>query len=220
MDDEHIILEETSRLSNLSSNMISVGQKLLVVDNDSNFMNYYIVKKGDSLWSISKKFNTTVDELIKLNNLSTIMKNILTDYFNTNQTGGIVMLKLTDIPNIVSEGLLKDENKAILVTMENQYVIPQATFSQMYNQIITNVLQQYVSMMGTGNTNPPTEEVIPPVENEELPSIENEETSIVENETIITKTHLSIDNFLDRRFATRLRDIYREYKIDLNFFIN
>ena len=119
-----------------------------------------------------------------INNLSTIMKKILTDYFNTNQTGGIVMLKLTDIPNIVSEGLLKEENKAILVTMENQYVISQATFSQMYNQIITNVLQQYVSMMGTGNTNPPTEEVIPPVENEELPLIENEETSVVENETI------------------------------------
>ena len=28
---------------------------------------------------------------------------------------------------------------------------------------------------------------------------------------------VAIDNFLDRRFATRLRAIYREYKIDLNF---
>ena len=33
--------------------------------------NYYIVVKGDSLWSIAKKFNTTVDKLKELNNLST-----------------------------------------------------------------------------------------------------------------------------------------------------
>lgn len=32
--------------------------------------NLYIVKSGDSLWSIAKKFNTTVDELKKINNLS------------------------------------------------------------------------------------------------------------------------------------------------------
>lgn len=32
--------------------------------------NYYIVKKGDSLWSIASKNNTTVDVLKKLNNLS------------------------------------------------------------------------------------------------------------------------------------------------------
>ena len=31
---------------------------------------YYIVKKGDSLWSIASKNNTTVDNIKKLNNLS------------------------------------------------------------------------------------------------------------------------------------------------------
>lgn len=31
--------------------------------------NHYIVQKGDSLWSISQKFNTTPENLIKLNNL-------------------------------------------------------------------------------------------------------------------------------------------------------
>ena len=38
--------------------------------------NYYIVKSGDSLWSISKKFGLTVDELKKLNNLSNNMLSI------------------------------------------------------------------------------------------------------------------------------------------------
>ena len=41
----------------------------------SNSLNEYIVKKGDSLWSISRNYNITVDELKKANNLST---NLLT----------------------------------------------------------------------------------------------------------------------------------------------
>ena len=31
---------------------------------------YYVVQKGDNLTKIAKKFNTTVDELVKLNNIS------------------------------------------------------------------------------------------------------------------------------------------------------
>lgn len=36
----------------------------------TNMEEYYIVKKGDSLWSIASKNNTTVDNIKKLNNLS------------------------------------------------------------------------------------------------------------------------------------------------------
>ena len=36
----------------------------------ANMAGYYIVKKGDSLWSIASKNNTTVDNIKKLNNLS------------------------------------------------------------------------------------------------------------------------------------------------------
>ena len=38
--------------------------------------NYYIVKKGDSLWSIAKANNTTVDNLKNINNLSTNLLSI------------------------------------------------------------------------------------------------------------------------------------------------
>lgn len=62
-------------INNLTSNTIYVGQTLqvpsnIVVDNNIN-SGEYIVEKGDSLWKIAKKFNTTVDNLIFLNNLST-----------------------------------------------------------------------------------------------------------------------------------------------------
>lgn len=66
-----ITVQDLKKINNLSSNMISVGQKLLVVDNDSNFMNYYIVKKGDTLYSIANKYGLSVEELKKMNNLST-----------------------------------------------------------------------------------------------------------------------------------------------------
>ena len=71
-------------LNNLNNNTLYIGQQLFVPsnntipDNNPEINNYstYIVKKGDSLWAISQAFNITVDELIKLNNLSTTTINI------------------------------------------------------------------------------------------------------------------------------------------------
>ncbi len=53
----------------------------------------YIVKAGDTLWSIAKKYNLSVDELKKLNNLSSNMLNIgqkLITSKNDNQSSYIV----------------------------------------------------------------------------------------------------------------------------------
>lgn len=38
--------------------------------------NYHIVQSGESLWSISRRYNTTVDELVRLNNLTTLSLSI------------------------------------------------------------------------------------------------------------------------------------------------
>lgn len=63
-------VNEIKSLNNLTSNTISIGQKLKIPSpiNTSNII--YTVKSGDTLYSIAKKYNVTVDEIKKLNNLT------------------------------------------------------------------------------------------------------------------------------------------------------
>lgn len=70
-------------LNNLTSNTLSIGQILLIPSEETQEpetpgtstpveTQSYTVQKGDSLWLIAKNYKTTVDELIQLNNLSSI----------------------------------------------------------------------------------------------------------------------------------------------------
>lgn len=63
-------VNELKELNNLSSNLISINQKLKIPSpiNTTNII--YTVQKGDTLYSIAKKYNTTVDEIKNLNNLT------------------------------------------------------------------------------------------------------------------------------------------------------
>lgn len=65
-------VNKIKELNNLSSNLITVGQKLII--NDNNMIDDYIiytVVKGDNLWDIANKYKTTVDNLKVINNLNT-----------------------------------------------------------------------------------------------------------------------------------------------------
>ncbi|MBF8984711.1 N-acetylmuramoyl-L-alanine amidase [Lutibacter sp. B2] len=46
--------------------LVKVKEKILQL---MNFVDTYTVKSGDTLWSISKSFNLTINDLMKLNNL-------------------------------------------------------------------------------------------------------------------------------------------------------
>ena len=61
---------ELKELNNLTSNILSVGQKLRVNKEIPSSANTYKVVAGDNLYSIANKYNTTVDEIKKLNNLT------------------------------------------------------------------------------------------------------------------------------------------------------
>ena len=65
-------------INNLSTNLLSIGQKLLVpkkTNQSANDFNY-MVKLGDTLYSIANKYNTTVDEIKQLNNLTSNLLNV------------------------------------------------------------------------------------------------------------------------------------------------
>lgn len=63
-------VDKLRELNNLNTNTLTIGQ-ILALPIETNIEEYdiYIVKKGDSLWSISKKFNIDINDLIELNNL-------------------------------------------------------------------------------------------------------------------------------------------------------
>ena len=68
-------IDRIKDLNNLTTNLLSIGQVLLI-PTDTNLETTYTVKKGDSLYSIAKKYNTTVDRLKQLNNLSSNLLSI------------------------------------------------------------------------------------------------------------------------------------------------
>lgn len=74
-----LTVDELKALNNLSSNLLSVGQKLLVKSNVSNnepSVETYTVKKGDNLYQIALQYDTTVDALKTLNGLTSNLLSI------------------------------------------------------------------------------------------------------------------------------------------------
>ena len=63
----NISIDDLKRLNNITSDILKVGQKIIITDND---IEKYIVKVGDTLWSIAQKYNTSVNLIKRLNNLT------------------------------------------------------------------------------------------------------------------------------------------------------
>ena len=64
-------VEELKKLNNLQNNLLSIGQKLIVKYNDSlDTVDFYEVKKGDTLYGIALKNNISVNDLMNYNDLT------------------------------------------------------------------------------------------------------------------------------------------------------
>ena len=72
----NISVSELKKINNLTSDTLSIGKHLLVPVIEESDYTIYTVKKGDSLYSISQKYNTTADSIKKLNNLASNLLSI------------------------------------------------------------------------------------------------------------------------------------------------
>ena len=66
----NVSVNDIINTNNLKSNILSIGQELKIQSNNSSTTITYTVKKGDSLYLIAKKYNTTVDNIKRKNNLT------------------------------------------------------------------------------------------------------------------------------------------------------
>lgn len=74
-----VTVNQLKEANGITNNMLTVGQELIIPvslpNNTPTNTTTYTVKRGDSLWLIANNYNTTVDNLKSLNNLSS---NLLT----------------------------------------------------------------------------------------------------------------------------------------------
>lgn len=83
-------IDDIMKLNNLTTSVLSLGQKLKIpqVLEPSGGIDY-VVKSGDNLYSIAQKYNTTVNEIKSLNNLSSNLLSVGQTLKIPNQSGSI-----------------------------------------------------------------------------------------------------------------------------------
>lgn len=79
----NVSVNDIVNYNNLGTTLLQVGQQLLIPNDGVNMPTEndeigitYVVKSGDSLWSIAKRYNVSVDEIKQLNGLKNNMLSI------------------------------------------------------------------------------------------------------------------------------------------------
>ena len=93
----NIPIETIKKINKLDNNNLSIGQILYLNEKDNPEEEYYIVQKGDTLYSISKKFQMKIEELKELNDISS----------DTLQVGQVL---------IIDDNKSSDNNQTYIVT--------------------------------------------------------------------------------------------------------
>ena len=114
-------------LKNLNGNIDELvpGMTLVIPKRQSNYLDYYIINKGDTLFNIAKKYNTDPNLLAELNGIN------INDYIYPNQVllvpkaGSIIYITgVGDTLNEVLEGLKTDINN-LMEQNGNIYLQPE-----------------------------------------------------------------------------------------------
>ena len=67
-----VSVDDIRSANNLTSDILTIGMNLIIPTGTmpSNNIIIYTVKKGDSLWALAREYNTTIDDIKQLNNLT------------------------------------------------------------------------------------------------------------------------------------------------------
>lgn len=125
-----VSVSDLIKLNNLNNTTLQIGQVLkipLQPGTNPNDTFIYTVKKGDSLYNIAKNYDTTVQELINLNNLKTTNLNIgqtlkipetytkpnemvMPEYINYTVKKGDSLYSIAKQYNISADTIIKDNS--------------------------------------------------------------------------------------------------------------
>lgn len=72
----NVSVDSLKKANNKTSNLLSVGETLIIPNDNISNSKTYVVKPGDTLYSIAGRFNQTVAAIKKLNNLNSNLLNI------------------------------------------------------------------------------------------------------------------------------------------------
>lgn len=123
-----VSVSDLKKYNNITSDTLRIGQ-VLKIPRDEVIGDNYIVQKGDSLYSIALKYNTTVDELKKLNNLTSNLLNI----------GQIVKIPTNSINDTYENATYIVKSGDTLYSIAKAYGITQQELMD-YNNLTSNLL--------------------------------------------------------------------------------
>ena len=128
----NISVDMLKSLNKLKTNDIYVGQQLILVEPENQVKyDIYTVKKGDSLWSISQKYNISVNDLIKLNNLDNLTLQI-------NQKLKVPNLNIEE-PPVINEEIYIVKNGDTLWSISREFGISVNELKEL-NNLSSNLL--------------------------------------------------------------------------------
>ena len=137
-----VTVDELKEINNLSSNNLEIGQ-ILIIPSGIITDNTYQVKSGDSLYSIAKKYNTTVDNIKKTNNLDSniisVGQILVIPETNENEyivKSGDTIFSIAKKYNLTTEELKRINNlTSNLLSVGQKLIVPTSSDSKIYTVI-------------------------------------------------------------------------------------
>jgi len=162
----NVSVEDLKAANNLTSNLLNIGQKLVIPNQEQPMpgeYTIYTVKRGDSLYSIANTYDITVNDLIEYNNLSGTSLNIgqqlliptvetmESQYDTYTVKSGDTLYKIASLYNTSVNELMSINNLSTNILTLGQRLLVPKTISQPSTNEITYVVQSGDSLYQIAN---------------------------------------------------------------------